>query len=219
MKKPWTHYLGMVAVLTMLLIFLVLPVGIFLLLKFGFPPVIGNLAAARAMERYADQVHPEWKASGHWAGYNLVSNGYYLSFSSGGGEHLLESGGGLITDEAREAALREELDIDGIVRRAGLWIPDKSITMWNAGWSPQAPEEALISVDVLLSPYQTRRLCEIRWPTKPWRRIRPWPPIVPCTDFPSITTTGEQRANGAGCSGTKSLWNCPRGSPWPGSTS
>ena len=65
------------------LLLLVGPLIVFVLLPLGFPPVIGNLMAARAMKEYAAQVHPEWRAQGHWAGYDLVGGGYYLSFSDG----------------------------------------------------------------------------------------------------------------------------------------
>lgn len=53
------------------LLLLVGPLIVFVLLPLGFPPVIGNLMAARAMKEYAAQVHPEWRAQGHWAGYDL----------------------------------------------------------------------------------------------------------------------------------------------------
>lgn len=138
--------------LCMGLLFLLAAGPLFLLglLYLGFPPVIGNLAAARAMERYAAHVYPDWEAERHWAGYDLVGDGYYLSFSHGGEARSLEYGpwGRLVADKGREKALREELDIDGAIRRAGLWIPDQSITMWGARWSPQMPDEAIISVDV-----------------------------------------------------------------------
>ena len=130
------------------LLLLVGPLIVFVLLSLGFPPVIGNLMAARAMKEYAAQVHPEWRAQGHWAGYDLVGGGYYLSFSDGGEKRSLGYGGLVVEDKEREEALRKKLYIDSVIRRTGLWVPDQNITMWSARWSPQMPDEAVISVDV-----------------------------------------------------------------------
>lgn len=130
------------------LLLLVGPLIVFVLLPLGFPPVIGNLMAARAMKEYAAQVHPEWRAQGHWAGYDLVGGGYYLSFSDGGEKRSLGYGGLVVEDKEREEALRKKLYIDSVIRRTGLWVPDQNITMWSARWSPQMPDEAVISVDV-----------------------------------------------------------------------
>lgn len=90
------------------LLLLVGPLIVFVLLPLGFPPVIGNLMAARAMKEYAAQVHPEWRAQGHWAGYDLVGGGYYLSFSDGGEKRSLGYGGLVVEDKEREEALAEE---------------------------------------------------------------------------------------------------------------
>lgn len=54
------------------LLLLVGPLIVFVLLPLGFPPVIGNLMACPRVKEYAAQVHPEWRAQGHWAGYDLV---------------------------------------------------------------------------------------------------------------------------------------------------
>ena len=59
--------------LTIFLALIVLfPLGIYSVMAMGFPPIVGNLAAAQAMKKYAAQIYPEWKAEGSWAGYNLV---------------------------------------------------------------------------------------------------------------------------------------------------
>ena len=105
------------------LLLLVGPLIVFVLLSLGFPPVIGNLMAARAMKEYAAQVHPEWRAQGHWAGYDLVGGGYYLSFSDGGEKRSLGYGGLVVEDKEREEALRKKLYIDSVIRRTGLWVP------------------------------------------------------------------------------------------------
>lgn len=200
------------------LLLLVGPLIVFVLLSLGFPPVIGNLMAARAMKEYAAQVHPEWRAQGHWAGYDLVGGGYYLSFSDGGEKRSLGYGGLVVEDKGREEALRKKLDIDSVIRRTGLWVPDQNITMWSARWSPQMPDEAVISVDVQFyggvdEPSPMRQSCGREWPTRPCWHMRSWLPIVPYTDSLSDTTTGERRGNRGGCFGTGLQWTCPRERP------
>ena len=55
------------------LVFFVAPVCLYMIAWLGFPPVVGNLLAARSMTSYAAQVHPNWTPEGGWASYNLLS--------------------------------------------------------------------------------------------------------------------------------------------------
>ena len=71
--------------------------------------MIGNLLAARSMTSYAAQVHPDWTPEDGWASYNLVDNGYDLSFTDGAQSHSLGYANGVVQDKEREEALREEL--------------------------------------------------------------------------------------------------------------
>ena len=54
----------------------------------GWPPVLGNLSAARAITRYATQVYPEYRAEGPGQVFNLV-DGYYWLRVSGEGERAV----------------------------------------------------------------------------------------------------------------------------------
>ena len=208
------EWLGMGLVFLLLVGLLI----VFVLLSLGFPPVIGNLMAARAMKEYAAQVHPEWRAQGHWAGYDLVGGGYYLSFSDGGEKRSLGYGGLVVEDKEREEALRKKLDIDSVIRRTGLWVPDQNITMWSARWSPRCRTRPSYpsmcsSMAVWMSPSPMRQSCGREWPTRPCWHMRSWLPIVPYTDSLSDTTTGERRGNRVECFGTGLQWTCPRERP------
>lgn len=140
------------AVLTGLLLALAAaPLLLYVVLSLGWPPVLGNLAAAREMRAYAAKVHPDWGTESRWAVYNLVDDGYFLSFTDGAQTHSLDYGadGKVIRDEEREAALREGLGVDRAIRVNGLWIPDQYTTYWSARWSSREPERPRIAVDVL----------------------------------------------------------------------
>ena len=78
------RYLRRAAIAAVLLVIFVIPAGFYIVMRLGWPPVIGNLLAARSMTAYAAQIYPDWTPEGGWASYNLVDNGYDLSFSEGG---------------------------------------------------------------------------------------------------------------------------------------
>ena len=84
------RYLRRAAIAAVLLVFFVIPAGFYIVMRLGWPPVIGNLLAARSMTAYATQIypppplHPATTPHGGWASFNLVDNGYDLSFSEGG---------------------------------------------------------------------------------------------------------------------------------------
>lgn len=141
-------YLSIFAITAFFLVFLVIPVCLYTVLRLGFPPVIGNLLSARAMTSYAAQVHPDWTPEGGWANYNLVVDGYDLSFSDGTASHSLGYANGVVQDEEREEALREELEIDKALRINGLWLPDRRTTYWSARWPAKTPDKPRISVTV-----------------------------------------------------------------------
>ena len=100
------------------------------IMAMGFPPIVGNLAAARAMRKYAAQIYPEWKAEGNWAGYNLVDDGYYLNFSNGEGSYTLGYAWpeDRVNDTAREEDLLAQAEVDRAIRMNGLWVPDRLTT-------------------------------------------------------------------------------------------
>ena len=79
----WIHIPIKMAPLAILALIVLIPLSICFIPAMGFPPIVGNLVAARAMREYAAQVYPEWKPEGIWAGYNLVEDEYYLHFSKG----------------------------------------------------------------------------------------------------------------------------------------
>lgn len=148
MSGKFKKYLSIFAVTAFFLVFLVIPVCLYTVLRLGFPPVIGNLLAARNMTSYAAQVHPDWTPEGGWANYNLVDDGYDLSFSDGTASHSLGYANGVVQDREREEALREELEISKVLRINGLWLPDRYTTYWSARWPAKTPDRPRISVTV-----------------------------------------------------------------------
>lgn len=148
MKESVTRYLRWFIIAAVLLVFLILPLCLYTLLRLGFPPVIGNLLSARAMTSYAAQVHPDWTPEGGWANYNLVVDGYDLSFSDGAASHSLGYANGVVQDREREEALREELEISKVLRINDLWLPDRYTTYWSARWPAKTPDQPQIRVDV-----------------------------------------------------------------------
>ncbi len=148
MKGKAKRHFRTAAIAAVLLVFLVIPVCLYIVLRLGFPPVIGNLLAARNMSDYAAQIHPEWTAEGGWAGYNLVSNGYNLSFTEGNQSHSLGYANGMVQDREREEALREELEISKVLRINGLWLPDRYTAYWGVRWSEKTPDRPRVTLDV-----------------------------------------------------------------------
>lgn len=148
MSEKVKRYLRIAAIAAFFLVFLVIPLCLYTLLRLGWPPVAGNLLSAGAMTAYAAQVHPGWVPEGRWANYNLVSDGYDLSFSEGAESHSLGYANGVVQDREREEALREELEIDKLLRVNGLWLPDRYIAYWSARWTAKAPDQPQITVDV-----------------------------------------------------------------------
>lgn len=148
MRDRLKKYLRIFAITAFFLIFLVIPVCLYTVLRLGFPPVIGNLLSARAMTSYAARIHPDWTPEGGWANYNLVVDGYDLSFSDGTASHSLGYANGVVQDEEREEALREELEIDKALRVNSLWLPDRCTTYWSVRWRSDNPEQPFISVTV-----------------------------------------------------------------------
>ena len=148
MKEKAKRYFHIAAIAAVLLVFLIIPICLYIVLRLGFPPVIGNLLAARNMTGYAAQIHPTWMAEGDWAGYNLVSDGYDLSFTEGDQSHSLGYANGMIQDSEREEALREELEISKALRINGLRLPDRYITYWGVRWSAKTPDQPQIMLDV-----------------------------------------------------------------------
>ncbi|MGI5962090.1 MAG: hypothetical protein ACOX7N_00070 [Lawsonibacter sp.] len=142
------HSLGFGLLFVMLLLFVVLPLVLLSLLYLGFPPVIGNLTSAQALKKYAAQVHPEWEAQGNWAGFNLVSGRYSLTFSTDTGEQTLEYGSAtkLVEDTAREEAFLTEFGVDRVIQVNRLWIPGQLTTFCNVHWSPQDPKSPHVSL-------------------------------------------------------------------------
>lgn len=146
MKKKWgrwTSFVARVFCLILLLLVTAVPLALYL----GWPPVIGKLAAGRALRQYAAQVHPDWEPEGFWAGYNLVDDGYHLSFADGEAVHSLSCRWpvNMVRDEEREKALAEQFRVDQIIR-SRLWQADSRTTYWSAVWPAQAPEQPFISV-------------------------------------------------------------------------
>lgn len=131
----------------------VVPVCIWVLLAFGWPPVIGNFTAAHAMTQYAAQVHPEWEAEGGWADYNLVDGSHFLNFYTGEERHTLHSNwnGTSIRDEEREAALRAELGVDKAKRSVAPHADPYGYIFWTAQWSAKETEQPRIFLRVDLS--------------------------------------------------------------------
>ena len=141
------RYLRRAAIAAVLLVFFVIPAGFYIVMRLGWPPVIGNLLAARSMTAYAAQVYPDWTPEGGWASYNLVDNGYDLSFTDGAQSHSLGYANGVVQDREREEALREELEIEKVLRVNGLWLPGR-YTYWGVRWPAKTPDRPQITVDV-----------------------------------------------------------------------
>lgn len=131
-----------------LALIVLIPLGIYSIMAMGFPPIVGNLAAARAMKEYAAQIYPEWKAEGSWAGYNLVDDGYYLSFSDEDETYTLGYAWpeDRVKDTTREKELLEQAEVDRAIRINGLWIPDQLTTSCTVRWTSKDPDTPLISV-------------------------------------------------------------------------
>ena len=142
------RYLRRAAIAAVLLVFFVIPAGFYIVMRLGWPPVIGNLLAARSMTAYAAQIYPDWTPEGGWASYNLVDNGYDLSFTDGAQSHSLGYANGVVQDREREEALREELEIEKVLRVNGLWLPGR-YTYWGVRWPAKTPDRPQITVDVV----------------------------------------------------------------------
>lgn len=149
--RTWTvpQLLGLVVLLGIF----VVPACIWGLLYFGWPPVIGNFTAARAMTRYAAAVYPNWEAEGIWAGYNLVDGSHYLNFYEDGQRHTLHSNwkGTSIRDQEREEALRTELGVDKAIRSVAPYDDPYGYIFWSAKWSAKETETPYIFLRVDLS--------------------------------------------------------------------
>lgn len=141
------RYLRRAAIAAVLLVIFVIPAGFYIVMRLGWPPVIGNLLAARSMTAYAAQIYPDWTPEGGWASYNLVDNGYDLSFTDGAQSHSLGYANGVVQDREREEALREELEIEKVLRVNGLWLPGR-YTYWGVRWPAKTPDRPQITVDV-----------------------------------------------------------------------
>ena len=146
-KSRLRSFLEMALTIFLALIVLI-PLGIYSIMAMDFPPIVGNLAAARAMRKYAAQIYPEWKAEGNWAGYNLVDDGYYLNFSNGEGSYTLGYAWpeDRVKDTAREEDLLAQAEVDRAIRMNGLWVPDRLTTSCTVLWASKDPDTPLISV-------------------------------------------------------------------------
>ena len=148
MKEKTKAYLRRFIIAAFFLVFLIIPLCLYTYMRLGWPPVIGNLLAARSMTSYAAQVHPNWTPEGGWAVYNLVSDGYHLSFSDGAQSHSLGYADGVVQDRERAEALREELEINKVLRVNSLWLPDRYTAYWGVCWPAKTPDQPRIMVDV-----------------------------------------------------------------------
>ena len=144
----WIHIPIKMAPLAILALIVLIPLSICFIPAMGFPPIVGNLAAARAMREYAAQVYPEWKPEGIWAGYNLVEDEYYLHFFKGDKEYALGYAWseGQVEDAAREEALLAQAVVDRAIRINGLWIPDQLTANCSIGWVSKDPDTPLVTV-------------------------------------------------------------------------
>ena len=140
------HGLGAAFMCSVVLI----PAAVILLLYLGWPPVIGNLTAARAMDQYAAQVYPEWEAEDIWAGFNPVDNGYYQEFTDGTNRYSLSSNrtGSRVWDDARADAYRQERGINDALSRLNAGY---GYAMFWVNWSSGAPDFPLVTLRVDLS--------------------------------------------------------------------
>lgn len=148
MKEKTKAYLRRFIIAAFFLVFLIIPLCLYTYMRLGWPPVIGNLLAARSMTSYAAQAHPNWTPEGGWAVYNLVSDGYHLSFSDGAQSHSLGYADGVVQDRERAEALREELEINKVLRVNSLWLPDRYTAYWGVCWPAKTPDQPRIMVDV-----------------------------------------------------------------------
>lgn len=142
--KKW-HIKAVIGVI--LCVLAMLPALFLLILRLGWPPVLGNLSAARAITQYAAQVYPEYRAEGPWAGFNLVDGYYWLRVSGEGGTRSLgcDLEERLIWDRERAAALEEELNVGRALRSLGVLEP-KGYTDWSAQWPADAPDRPWVMV-------------------------------------------------------------------------
>lgn len=148
MREKTKAYLRRFIIAAFFLVFLMIPLCLYTYMRLGWPPVIGNLLAARSMTSYAAQVHPDWTPEDGWASYNLVDNGYDLSFTDGTQSHSLGYANGVVQDREREEALREDLEISKALRVNGLQLPDRYTAYWGVRWPAKAPDQPRITVDV-----------------------------------------------------------------------
>lgn len=149
-RSNWLPPLGKALGASFLLSITLIPAILFLVLYWGWPPVIGNLTAARSMNQYAAQMYPEWKADDVWAGYNLVDDGYYQEFYDGETRYDLSSNrsGSMISDNEREAAYRRERGIDEALNRLNAGY---GYAMFWMSWSAGAPDIPYVTLRVDLS--------------------------------------------------------------------
>lgn len=141
MKK----HMGISLLVLFPVLFIMVPLLLYAVLRMGWPPVIGNLTAARAMQNYAAQAYPEWEAKSAWAGYSPVNDDYGLDFTYGELHYDRDNGLWLVRDERREDALRSELGIGWRLKEGGE-LP--GYVLWNAGWRPGDAETPYISLRV-----------------------------------------------------------------------
>lgn len=149
-RAQWLPPVGKTLGTAFLLSITLIPALLFLILYLGWPPVVGNLTAARAMSKYAAQVYPNWQAEDIWAGYNLVDDGYYQEFYDGETRYDLSSNrsGSMISDDEREAAYRRERGIDEALNRLNAGY---GYAMFWMSWSAGAPDLPYVTLRVDLS--------------------------------------------------------------------
>ena len=117
------------ALIIFLALIVLVPLAVYSIMAMGFPPIVGNLAAAQVIRKYAAQVYPEWEPEGIWAGYNLVDDGYYLNFSDG--EETYTLGSAWPEDRVKDTAREEELLAQAEVERAIVQNPDAKAVLVN----------------------------------------------------------------------------------------
>ena len=133
--------------LAFLLSITLIPALLFMMLYFGWPPVIGNLTAAQAMKQYAAQVHPDWKAEDIWADFNLVSDGHFQMFLDGAQRYELNSDwrGSWIADDQRAEAYRREHGVDQLLDT----MNKGSDYVWYAVvWSTKTPDTPRVTLGI-----------------------------------------------------------------------
>ena len=148
MKGKAKQYLRRFVIAVFFLVFFAAPVCLYTVVRLGFPPVIGNLLAAWSMTSYAAQAHPDWTPEGGWANYNLVVDGYSLSFTDGMRSHSLGYANGVVQDSGREEALEAEFDIAKALRINGLHNSGGYHVYWSARWPAKTPDQPQITVVV-----------------------------------------------------------------------